>query len=406
MVSFKKNTNSPSLSFTNTNGKGFLFKCDLIFYFAIFWPFLATIVYDISSLNLVPINYFAGLFLLIISMHDLKIYKPLEAILFCSALYIILLVFVKMTVGSYDFVNILKLLSNLGIAAYFIKFSLPGFKLFAFISSIVVFLSYYIMIFFSEIILGGVPIGFSYHDSGLFIVILWTMLILKSERHYDLNVNLLFLFLVLFLIGRTQIIMALFIFLFALWPIFKNQTILAKSITALLIIPLPLSLLLFPNQVLDLLSNIYVLKDLMDRGVSLVTEDVGANIFDENLRLFVWNCYVINFDYLTFIFGHDETINECVRNTWDSAYSTPILQYENSFIRLNQESGIAASIYILLFFISSIFAFLKKDFFLLGLLLLFAIRAFTGDIFFFYYKDYILFILFTYAIYENKKVYN
>ena len=218
---------SPRVKFKNLE-KNFYFSSDLIFYFAIFWPFLAQIIYDALSINLLPLTYIFGNYLLIVSIMDGKIFKPLFAIFITTIFFIISLFMVMVLVQSYDVSNIIKLLSSLGIASYFIKFSIPNFKTFAIATSIIVFTTFYILRIATGTVSGNSGIGFSYHDAGLFIIILWTMLILKNNKEPDLNLNLFFLFLVLLLIGRTQIVMALFIFSFSLMPIISRQNFRGK----------------------------------------------------------------------------------------------------------------------------------------------------------------------------------
>mgnify|MGYP001373384223 CR=1 FL=1 len=396
---------TPKIVFGNQDAKYFI-KADLLFYFAILWPFFALIIYDLTFINLVPITYLAGLMLLALTLYDRYLYKPLELMMLIGITYSVILIGIKIIIGSYDFLNIIKIFSSIGIAAYFIKFPIKGFRSFAIFASILVFVSFYLMGFLYGIVGGNAGIGFSYHDSGIFILILWSMLILKSNRDFSLYINLFFLFLVLFLTGRTQIIIGMYIFLFALWPIFKKQDVLGKFSLILFLFPTIAGIIFFPSQILDALSNFYFLNDIISRGIDITFDADGANSFDENLRLFVWNCYIINFDLNTIIYGHNEIINECVSETWEEAYDMPILQYENSFIRMNQESGIAAVLFIFIFIFSIIYSLFKKDLFIAGLIFLFVIRASTGDIFLFYYKDYILLIILTYAFYEKSRVYN
>ena len=396
---------TPKIVFGNQDAKYFI-TADLLFYFALLWPFFALIIYDLTLINLVPLTYIAGLMLLALTLYDRYLYKPLELMMLIGIIYSVILIGIKIIFASYDFLNIIKIFSNIGITAYFIKFSINGFRSFAIFASVLVFISYYFIGFLNGVAGSNAGVGFSYHDAGIFILILWSMLILKSNRDFTLGINLFFLFLVLFLIGRTQIIIGVYIFLCALWPVFKKINAIGKFSLAIVIVPTIVGIIFFPSQIIDALSNLYFLNDIISRGINITFDDVSANAFDENLRLFVMNCYVINFDLNTLLYGHNETINECVKATWEEAYDTPILQYENSFIRMNQESGIAALFFFIIFILSIAYSLLKKDFFIAGLIFLYIIRAATGDIFLFYYKDYILFILLTYAFYEKRRVYN
>lgn len=141
-----------------------------------------------------------------------------------------------------------------------------------------------------------------------------------------------------------------------------------------------------------ILSLIYFAKDALSAGeIEFISRWQVYGVSDP-ARAQLLNRYIENIDFYTFMKGYDIT-SDIIYNSWNN-------NPHNSWIYLHYHLGIWGVVLIGLCFISGVKLFIKKQLFLLFLLLIIILRASTDSVIFFSNYDFIIysFIILTFKI--------
>lgn len=216
------------------------------------------------------------------------------------------------------------------------------------------------------------PIYASYHDFG-FILCFNFLLYALFSKNINFFILLLNITAIIFLKGRTEIFIGLSIFIYCLY-LLKN-----KFTNFIILLFIILFLFILINQ-----YDINVFPDLKDRAFSLA------------LRSDIYACVYEN--YISFILNPNVYyVQDCIRSVWirNEGYMwvNNLLSYENSYILLYTKVGFFSLILVAINIYSIFRSFFNNGLLFSIILLLFFIRSITGDLYFFTYRDFILFFV-------------
>ncbi len=183
-------------------------------------------------------------------------------------------------------------------------------------------------------------------------------------------------------IGRSGIIVSLFLFVCLIALKYKRLSVKKKVIgLSVLIIPLIIYLLINWNQIV----NIYYSIDYFSR--------LNALGFKDNARELLRNSYFDNLNIFTLLFGYNYSGNG-IYSIWNN-------NPHNSFIELHHKAGfLFFPIVATLFY--AILVFLKKNKFYFIIIVALLIRASTDRVFFLTHYDYLIIALVLIALSEKK----
>ena len=120
-----------------------------------------------------------------------------------------------------------------------------------------------------------------------------------------------------------------------------------------------------------------------------------------------WKCYFDTVTLSSFLIGNINGYDQCILETWASSFPDTVqrdvnpdyIQYENSFFRLNHKVGAFILIFYILMFIGLIKSLLNKNLILSLIFILFYLRMYTADLFFFLPYDFIFYVILIYTNY-------
>ena len=365
---------------------------EILFYiYFLLIPFLY-IFQTIQGISLFPILYFIAL------IFWYKIYKINNRI--NKSIYLIILLFSFGILLSYIhrefevFKDLLKFFSTIGIGIFCVYYSFRYLKTALFLISIIHSILYLIT---SD---GYVnDYGISYHSIGFSILTLWMLYFLK-EKPKELLLGIFLLILLCALRGRTHIFMGSFILLATFYYNFISINKIKSFIIIIsLFIIIFLIVLLFTvnSMLIDNILSLAFLEDIITRGISA------------NIRLNFWDCYYKTITVSGFFLGNINGYDSCILETWaltfpdtvEKAVNPDYIQYENSFFRLNHKVGGFIILFYILMFFGLIKNLLKNNLFLFCLIILFYIRMYTADLFFFLPYDFFFYFILIITFYSK-----
>ena len=366
---------------------------EILFYiYLLLIPFLY-IFQTTQGVSLFPILYFITL------IFWYKIYEINHKV--NKSIYLIIVLFSFGILLSYlhreyeAIKDLLKFFSTIGIGVFCFYYNFKYLKTALFLISTIHIILYFIT---SDGYINNY--GISYHSIGFSILTLWILYFLK-EKPKELLLGIFILIFLFILRGRTHIFIGSFIMLatFYNYTLSINKMKFFIIVNSLLTIISLIILLFAANFILtENIISLTFLEDIITRGISA------------NIRVDFWECYYKTITISSFFLGNINGYDQCVLETWALSFPDTVdrdvnqnyIQYENSFFRLNHKIGGFILLFYFLMFFGLVKTLLKNNLFIFCLIILFYIRMYTGDVFFFLPYDYLYYFILIIAFYSKR----
>jgi hypothetical protein len=231
---------------------------------------------------------------------------------------------------------------------------------------------------FYKIVILGIPVNELYlnlsRNHGNFVLLFWSVFALFhiyiTYNKVSLIIPLINLFIAIFLVGRTGIILGILL-LFVVSVVKFSRNFALSTISLLIVL-----VYLLINVDFFLVESFFVYETNLGQGL-------------ETSRWDLWSEYIHSINFSSLLIGVDVSQLPLINSYSNNPH--------NSFLKFHSRVGIG-SFSIFFYFFLSVYSYIKnKDFFVLSLLILLTVRAFFDSDLLIGYFDFIFFSIIFYS---------